>query len=266
MPFYSYSKLECFKGCPYQFKLTYIDRIKVKVESVEAFAGSRFHDLMEEIYGRGREKEYFIEELTDRYEVLWKEKWHSDVKIADTTKTGDDYLKYGKQCVINFYESQLGMNSGFSARTLGVEVKLDFPLDSAKKNKMIGYVDRLAETEEGKVEIQDYKTSASLPDENNLKTDRQLSIYQLGLLELWKKKHFEPQPIEFVWYYVGHKKVYRIPERSPEELERLRNEVIQEIGEIEKTRDFPAKVNSMCRHCRYQDQCPEYRESLKNDK
>lgn len=263
MPFYSYSKLECFKRCPYQFKLAYIDRIKIKVESIEAFAGSRFHNLMEEIFAHGKEKDYFVEELLDRYEALWKKYWHPDVKIANMEKTTDDYLEYGKQCVRNFYESELGAGSGFSSKTLGVEVKLDFPLDSSKKNKMIGYVDRLAETDDGKVEIQDYKTSASLPDENSLKTDRQLSIYQLGLLELWKRKNFESQPIEFVWYYVGHKKVYRIPERSSDELDQLRDEVLNEVAEIERATVFSARVNPMCRHCKYQDQCPEYRESLK---
>jgi len=71
---FSYSKLESFKRCPFQYKLTYIERVPSKLVSIEAFLGICFHELMEAIFKEGKEKDYFLEELLDRYEALWKKK------------------------------------------------------------------------------------------------------------------------------------------------------------------------------------------------
>ncbi len=258
MATYSHSKLETFKRCRYQYKLTYIDRIKTKTESIEAFVGSRFHELMEELYEKGKEHEYFIEELLDRYEKLWKKKWHNGIKISETQKKAEDYLNYGKQCVRNFYDQELGFGKNARTKTFGVEVKFEFPVDSEGKNKVIGYIDRLAKNKEGLTEIQDYKTSRSLPDEETLKTDRQLSIYQLGLKNLRKGQEINESLIRFVWFYVASGVTFQIKPRSAEELDKLLSEIRSEIQTIEAAHDFPATLNSMCKHCRHQDRCPAY--------
>jgi len=247
VPTYSYSKLETFKRCPYQFKLSYIDKLKTGIENIEAFVGSRFHELMEEIFAAGKEKDYFLEELISRYHALWKEKWHGQVRILDAGKTPEDYLKYGERCVKNFYDSYLAPGTGFPSKTLGIEVRIEFPLDSQKKNKMIGYIDRLAETQEGSIEIQDYKTSLNLPEEDELSQNRQLAIYQMGLQASWKR--------------AGHSKTFTYPGRTQEELTGLLDDMRNDIGDLEHETLFPARVSSYCQWCSYQDMCSEYQKS-----
>jgi len=40
MVVYSHSRVSCFENCPYQYKLKYVDRVKVDVvTTVEAFMG-----------------------------------------------------------------------------------------------------------------------------------------------------------------------------------------------------------------------------------
>lgn len=50
MAIYSHSKLETFENCPLRYKFAYIDRIKREEEGIEAFLGSRFHEVMEKLY------------------------------------------------------------------------------------------------------------------------------------------------------------------------------------------------------------------------
>jgi len=227
--------------------------------SIEAFVGICFHELMELIFKEGKERDYFLEELLERYEALWKEKWSEDIVVANSDKTADDFLEYGKQCVRNFYETDLGPSAGFSSKTIGVETKINFPID--EKNKMIGYIDRIAEKQDGSIEIQDYKTGQSLPDDEQLTHDSQLSIYQLGLKQMWKEKGEEIGPIEFVWHYVAHSKTIRLPQKTNEELGDILREVKDTIAQIVAEKDFKAHLNPMCRYCRYQKLCPEYKAS-----
>jgi RecB family exonuclease len=261
MATYSYSKLESFKRCPYQYKLNYLDKIKTGIENIEAFLGSRFHELMEEIFSKGKEKDYFLEELIGRFRALWKQKWHSQVRILDAGKTPEDYLAYGEQCVKNFYEAHLAPGTGFPAKTLGVEIRIEFPIDPQKKNKMIGYIDRIAETADGTVEIQDYKTSMALPEEEELSGNRQLAIYQIGLLSGWKKEGREPLPTRLVLYYVGHSKTFSFPGRSQDQIVELLEEVRSDIASLERETLFAAHVSSFCKWCSYQDMCEAFRKA-----
>ena len=45
MTIYSHSRLEAFKSCPLKYKFNYIDKIKREEEGIEAFLGSRFHEV-----------------------------------------------------------------------------------------------------------------------------------------------------------------------------------------------------------------------------
>jgi len=256
---FSYSKLESFKRCPFQYKLTYIERVPSREMSIEAFVGICFHELMEQIFAEGKERDYFLEELFERYEALWKKKWTEDVVTPAGEKTTDDFLEYGKQCIRNFYETNLGPAAGFSAKTIGVETKINFPID--EKNKMIGYIDRIAEKPDGSIEIQDYKTGSSLPKEEDLLKDRQLSFYQLGVEEMRRQEGKASVPIEFVWHYVGHAKTIRLPQKTREELDVMLSDIREEIEVIVHEREFAAKLNPMCRYCKYQKICPEYQRS-----
>ncbi|GAI32254.1 unnamed protein product [marine sediment metagenome] len=65
MAYYSHSRLETFQNCPLKCKLNYIDKIKREEEGIEAFLGSRFHEVMEKIYKDLPFRKYSLDELQD---------------------------------------------------------------------------------------------------------------------------------------------------------------------------------------------------------
>jgi len=265
MAFYSYSKLNTFENCPYQYRLNYLDRIRTGVENIEAFLGSCFHELMETIFREGRERQYFPEELQARFRELWRAKWHDRIQISRTDKTAEDYLAYGEQCVLNFYDSHLSPHRGFLGETVGIELKIEFPLDPRGRNKMIGYIDRLSRCPDGDLEIQDYKTTPQLPSEGELAANRQLGIYQMGVTAALRREGREIPPLRIVLYYVGLAKTFTLPARTELEQERLAEEIQALITRIEGERDFPARVSNFCTWCAYQALCPEYQKQKKTN-
>ena len=51
MAIYSHSKLSCYETCPYQYKLKYVDKIKVDIPTtIEAFMGDIVHQTLEKLY------------------------------------------------------------------------------------------------------------------------------------------------------------------------------------------------------------------------
>jgi len=50
MTIYSHSRLETQRNCPLKYKFNYIDKVKRKEESIEAFLGYCFHEVREIIY------------------------------------------------------------------------------------------------------------------------------------------------------------------------------------------------------------------------
>ena len=65
MPVYSHSKLATYENCPQKYKLQYIDRIELPEgsEGIEAFLGSRVHDVLEELHKdlMGCKKDFSLE-------------------------------------------------------------------------------------------------------------------------------------------------------------------------------------------------------------
>ena len=57
---FSYSKLETYNKCPQKYKLTYVDKIDVKEESIEAFVGKIVHEVLEQIYSLDNDALTFI--------------------------------------------------------------------------------------------------------------------------------------------------------------------------------------------------------------
>lgn len=51
MPIFSRSRIRTFENCPLQYKYHYLDKIKPDVpNTVEAFMGSRVHEVLEKLY------------------------------------------------------------------------------------------------------------------------------------------------------------------------------------------------------------------------
>jgi putative RecB family exonuclease len=131
-----------------------------------------------------------------------------------------------------------------------------YPLEPERDLHLQGYIDRLVDLGGGHFEIHDYKTSRRLPTQADVDRDRQLALYQLGVMQQFTGV----RSVRLVWHYLAHDRMLT-SSRTPEQLRQLRDEVVALIGRIEEAtarRDFPAHKSVMCDWCEYRAVCPAW--------
>jgi len=249
---YSHSRLECYRQCPFKFKLGYLDKVPSEIEGIEAFMGSRVHESLERLYTDLRFcKPVSLKGLIDDYRQRWDQSWHEAVRIVREGLGPEDYLALGEKCLIDYYHRYHPFNQ---SRTLGIEHPVKLRLDERGKYLMQGYVDRISQPKDKVIWIHDYKTKGFLPTQPELDQDRQLAYYQMAVAQLWP----ETEKVELIWHYlIFDQEIHS--SRSEEELEALRQETIALIDEIGQTQDFPAKKSGLCTWCEYQAHCPHFK-------
>ena len=256
MPTYSHSRLSTFEKCRLQYKYRYIDRIRRDVQGIEAFMGNRVHEALEKLYkDRQMERTPALEELNALYQRNWDREYSEKIRIVKTEYTADHYRKVGERCLTDFYKTYHPFDDGV---TLGLEEKVGIPLDPGGRYRMEGYVDRIVRVSPGTYEVHDYKTGGTLPSAEDLKTDRQLPLYQLGV----QAKFQDARDVRLVWHYLAFNQELRSA-RSPDALEALKSSTVDLIQKVEATREFPPTESALCRWCDYQEICPLWKHRIK---
>ncbi|MGH9404998.1 MAG: RecB family exonuclease [Terriglobia bacterium] len=250
MPIYSHSQLSTFEQCPLKYKLKYIDKVHKPDETgVEAFTGSLVHETLQKLYDDLKyEKLNSVDDLVSFYDGRWRATWTPGVKIVRDGMTQENYRDYGARCIRNYYQRNRPFNQG---TTLATELRLSFALDAEGLYRFQGYIDRLARTSDGTYQIHDYKTSNTLPEQAHADRDRQLPLYQIGLQERWH----DVEKVDLVWHYVGLDSMLA-SRRSPEQIDELRQKMIELIRRIESATDFPPVKTALCDWCEYRCECP----------
>jgi len=256
MPTYSHSRLSSFEKCKLQYKYRYIDRIRRDVQGIEAFMGNRVHEALEKLYrDLQMERTPELDELTALYYRNWEGQYSEKIRIVKTEYTADHYRKVGERCITDFYRTYHPFSDGV---TLGLEEKVGIPLDPAGKYRMEGYVDRIVRVAPSVFEVHDYKTGGTLPSAEDLKTDRQLPLYQLGV----QAKFPDARDVRLVWHYLAFNQELRSA-RSPDALEGLKTRTVELIQRVETTREFPPTESALCRWCDYLDICPLWKHRVR---
>lgn len=249
MSIYSHSRLSTYENCPLQFKLNYLDKIKRYEQGIEAFMGSRFHEVMERLYKDIRCREYSLEDLLKYYNDIWAKEYNDKILVVRKDRTAEDYRVMGEKCIEDYYKRYHPFDQ---SRVIGVEKLIMVDLDGTGKYKVRGYVDRIGQAYDGTYEIHDYKTSGNLPEQKYLDADRQLALYQIGLESMWN----DVDKVNLIWHYVMFDKEM-VSTRTREELNALKHNTISLIDEIESTEDYLPKESSLCEWCAYPDLCPK---------
>lgn len=255
MPTYSHSQLSTYGTCPYQYKLAYIQKIKTDTEGIEAFMGSRVHDALEKLYRDLKmTKLNTLEELLAFYHQSWEKHWSETVQIVRKEYSPGDYRRLGEKCITDYYHRYYPFDRGM---TLGLEETIYFPLEEEKGYWIRGVVDRITLQDHSTLEIHDYKTSNRLPTQADIQSDRQLAFYQMGVEGKWK----DVQEIKLIWHYLVFDAEIQ-SQRTPDELQQLRQETMELIRKIESDRDFSPRESPLCDWCDYQGLCPKRRHRI----
>ena len=246
--YYSHTQLDTFRKCPLKYKFKYVDCRRVALEGVEAFLGSRVHEVLKELYldlSRYREDH---RALLLFYERRWDEEWHAGVHIVKRSMTADDYFELGEECINTFRERNYPFNHD---RTAALEYWVEFALGQKGERWFRGRVDRLASRADGTYEIHDYKTGR-LPPDFRPEKDAQLSLYQVAAQSM----HPEARPTELVWHFLQYGECFRL-RRAESDLVQIVNETNRFIDEVESETRFPAHPGRLCDWCEFREICPE---------
>jgi len=247
---YSNSKISTFEQCKLKYEFRYIKQKESVFDTVEAFMGSRVHESLEKLY---KDLQMTIlltpEELLSFYNGIWEKNWNDNVHIVKQEYTQDDYRQKGEQCLKDFYKRYAPFNQD---KTVGLEKTFRFNLN--EKYTVFGIIDRIAKTDDGTFAIHDYKTSNTLPTQEQIDADRQLSIYRLGVKSLWP----DVKEIKLVYHYLTFNEELS-PSRCKtlKEEQGLKEELLELIRQIESTEEFPAESSVLCDWCEYQMYCPK---------
>jgi len=256
MAAFSISRISTYDACPLQYKFAYIDCLKVEAEdTIETFLGRIVHEALEKLYrDKLHEKLLSLEELLDFFRRTWEKKWQDSIIIVRKEYSAANYRMMGERYLTDYYKRHKPFERG---RVLGLETKDQLPLDEAGHYLFHIRIDRLVDMGEGLYEVHDYKTGSQIPKEEELEADEQLAMYAL-----WVKRRFKDfKKTRLVWHYLAFDKEMDSL-RTPDQLERLREEILTRVKEIEAAREFPGVVSYLCDWCLYKPVCPMWRHGL----
>jgi putative RecB family exonuclease len=249
MTTYSYSKLETYEKCKLKYKYKYIDKIIPEVpKSIEAHLGTSVHATLEWFYNQVMKNIIpEISQVIEHYTETWMKEYSSDFLIVNANQTAEDYFNKGVEFLLSYYIK----NQPFDEQTIATEQKIEFDLDLKGERKIIGFVDRIVNNQEkNEIEIHDYKTANTIPQKSEIEKGKQLGLYTLAIKEIFGKD----KNVCMVWHYLAHNTKICL-RKNNEELEKLKQDTIHLIDEIEKTKYFPANKSRLCDWCEYRTTC-----------
>jgi len=255
---FSHSRLSSFERCPRKFQYRYLWKIPAEGESIEGFVGKRVHEVLERLH-RAAESHGVpsLPKVLWRFQQMFAEAYDaSRVRIVREGTPLDFYRALGEQCLANYYHEHYPFDRD---ETLALEEHVSFDLGGAGY-AVQGFVDRIARTRDGAIEIQDYKTSARVPSQADADEDRQLALYQIGV----GQRFGADRPVRLVWRYLRQKRTL-VSTRTPEQLDDLAAQTRALIDRIRSETTFEARPSALCRWCEYREGCPaspERREDL----
>jgi putative RecB family exonuclease len=261
MATYSHSRVSTYETCPYKYKLQYIDKEKPEISNtIEAFMGDMVHQSLEDLYKKKKFKKRIAKaSLIKFYRELWKKNYSEDILIAKAETEGltsENYRKMGEKFLSDYYDR---MHPFEEMTILGLETQDRMTLPDG--NQWHIRIDKLGCDNEGNYFVCDYKTNARMKDQEEADSDRQLAMYSI-----WVKDKFKDvKAVKLVWHMLAFNKD-AISERTGEQLEKLQNEIVEKIKEIENAKEFPTNVTALCNYCGFKSICPSFKHQAELEK
>jgi len=260
MPTYSHSRISTFENCAYAYKLRYIDKKKPEVPTtIEAFMGDMVHQALEHVYKLKKfKKRVALNVIIKFYRDLWEKNYSDDILIVKTEQglKADNYRKMGEKFITDYYNR---MKPFEEMTILGLETQDRMTLPDG--NQWHIRIDKLGCDDKGNYYVCDYKTNARMKDQEEADEDRQLAMYSI-----WVKDKFKDcKNVKLIWHMLAFNKD-AISERTEEQLQKLQQEIVDRIKEIESATEFPRKQTALCNYCGFKSECPSFKHEAELEK
>lgn len=249
----SFSAIETFWQCPQKYKFQYIDRIKAP-KSIEAIFGTLIHDVLKYFHSKNPLLPT-LEEVLNYY----KDNWPAQDKMHWKNQNEEiSYFNQGVKILTDYYSKNKDLNT----KILALESHFELPLkDSGEEHTLSGIIDRIDKLDEGIFEIIDYKTTKTMPSQENIDNNLQLSCYYLGIINRWPS--MKDASVKLSLYFLKHGEKLTST-RTPEQLDKTKEKILLTIGEIKKS-DFRPIPSSLCDWCGYKNTCPMWRHQFEKE-
>lgn len=236
----SYSQISQFQKCPLSYYFRYIEKIPTKPSPHLSF-GSSIHEALSQFY----EKHDGQFPPFDLLESLLEKNWISEgyASIEEELFWKENALKALK----NFYEREEISRK----KPLEVEQWFEIPFEDFK---LVGKIDRIDRTDNGRLHILDYKTGEKVQSEEQVKKDLQLAIYHYAC-----RHEYQEEPEKVSLYFLSQDKIITVQLSDIEIRNAVNNiyETYERISEAIKRNHFPPNVGRFCGYCDFQENCPE---------
>jgi len=253
----SATRISTFLQCKLKYWYNYVDHLP-KTPNPVFRLGNAVHESLEfagNIWLEKESREKFtkkeIEKILDKYNEVSVREGIEDITIhnegRELIKTRLKAFMSGKKIIA--LEQKFGMGDGQDITT-----KLGVPL--------IGAIDKTEEIDEDTLLIVDYKTSKTVPDTDHLKSDIQLSIYDLVVRELYPQYKRVVLSLDLLRSEMVY--TYRTDEERVE-FKKYLKELYDQMLALKKAEAKP-QMNIFCPWCDYKEFCPSYQEACKKTK
>jgi putative RecB family exonuclease len=236
------SKMRTYLECGLKFKFQLADRSPFQQTPATAF-GNFLHETLRRVYENP--------ENVSRIEPVLRSVWNDSV--FDSFADSESYFARGV-AVLQRYCDEHFVDGKPDGETVGCEAFLSYIIEREGVEVRFGCkVDRLAVTDDGVLEIVDYKarSSGNIESEDGLSTDLAVFIYW-ALTRL----HYKQYPRLRVKFINLLSLKSSAVELTPEMVAKNKAALWVEIRKIAKG-EFEPRVSEACSWCAYKDQCPK---------
>jgi len=246
--FLSYSQIQAFQICPLHYKLRYI--LKLPVEDTAALSfGTSVHNTLQSFYFSVKQdaSKAHKDTLLHTLEDSWMKRGYQNKKHEQKS------YKKAQQILSDYYDKE------FDKGNLPVKLEESFLVTLPKRKgegilKIRGKIDRVDILDDG-IEIIDYKTGSSIPSQNDVDKNLQLTMYALAAYF----RNDAPFDIDIkkiklsLYYFEEQKKISTV--RTQEQLEDTIDEIYAIRKEIEES-DFECSNSYFCQSgCEFSQFC-----------
>ncbi len=261
MAVYSNSKVSTFENCPYQYKLSYIEKPEVDVsETIETFMGKKVHETLEKLYKDKKFKKTVSKAILLKfYRDNWDKEYSDDILVVKDGLTAENYRRMGLKFIEDYYDRM----KPFDQLTI-LDLETQDMMTLPDGNRWHVRIDKFACDKEGNYYVCDYKTNSRMKEQEEADSDRQLAMYSI-----WVKDKFkDAKSVKLVWHMLAFDKDV-VSERTDEQMKKLQEEVMQTIKKIQEAEakdNFPRNQTALCDYCKYKSICPSFKHEVELEK
>lgn len=259
LPKLSYSGLEIYKNCPFQYNLKYGEKKYSKDTTLALELGSLLHKIEEERvkyiivgvpidydnlefilkYGtvetdsKTREHILGLDELKRKY----FEEWYTPDNASGMTY--EEKMEVFKKSMYHEMEDT----------SIWRPVYTELPFEFVYKDRVIfnGFIDRVDLNIYGSFRCTDYKTSKKIYDQSKIATSLQFGIYALAIYQM-----FGRIPISFLYRFILIDETQKAMTKGWEKrLERTLDNTLDKIDQNKKSGIWTPKPSALCAWCNF---------------